>query len=196
MAAITFESETVALIKRDAPPCSFGAGEIIACIPTRPIAGFSPFSTRSRRTTDTARKLSDLERAVVDGLMAAPEADRVYGRQQSGAGGRPRAAGREDFASWLRGRIAKLSDPEALGRFAEQMARVRQDRTLSHGKRIAIVREINRQSWQHDPAYIELLRAALAELDEAAEAREAPSRAHDRAEALRVRLAALRPAAA
>ena len=62
-------------------------------------------------------------------------------------------------------RIDKLSDPGALQKLAERVAQAREDRTLSHGKRVALVREMNRRSWQYDPDYVERLRAALAELE-------------------------------
>ena len=45
------------------------------------------------------------------------------------------------------------------------MTRVREDRSMSRAQRVALVREINRRSWQYDPDYIKRLRAALAELD-------------------------------
>jgi hypothetical protein len=122
---------------------------------------------RSAQTTNTERKLADLEAAVMDGLMTAPEADRAFGRKPSGSRGRPRAQGQEDFRAWLISRIDRLSDPAAMGRLADRMMRVRQDRTLSHGKRAALMREVNRQCWRCDPDYVERLRAVLAEIDDA-----------------------------
>jgi hypothetical protein len=62
-------------------------------------------------------------------------------------------------------RIDRLSDPGALQKLADRIAQLREDRRLSRAKRAAMVREINRRSWQHDPEYVERLRAALAELD-------------------------------
>ena len=132
------------------------------------IAGIKP---RSPQTTNTERKLADLELAVTEGLMTAREADRAFSRKLPGTGGRRRAPGQETFRAWLVRRIAELSDPRALDRLAERMARLREDRcctslrgTLSRAKRTALVREINRRAWQCDPDYIERLRAALAEL--------------------------------
>lgn len=122
--------------------------------------------TRSPQTTNTERKLADLEHAVTEGMMTAREADRAFGRKLPGTGGRPRAPGQEDFRAWLVRRIERLSDPGALQKLADRIAQVREDRTLSHGKRVAIVREINRRSWQHDPDYLERLRGALAELEQ------------------------------
>ena len=120
---------------------------------------------RSPQTTNTERKLADLEHAVTEGMMSAREADRAFGRKPPGTGGRPRAPGQEDFRSWLVRRIDKLSDPGALQKMADRMAQLREDRSLSHGQRAAMAREINRRSWQYDPEYVERLRAALAELD-------------------------------
>ena len=120
---------------------------------------------RSPQTTNTEHKLADLEQAVTDGLMTAREADRAFGRRPPGAPGRRRAPGQEDFRSWLVRRIDKLSDPGALQKMADRMAQLREDRSLSHGQRAAMAREINRRSWQYDPEYVERLRAALAELD-------------------------------
>ena len=118
---------------------------------------------RSPQTTNTERKLADLELAVTEGLMTAREAYRAFGRKLPGTGGRQRAPGQEDFRAWLVRRIDKLSDPGALQKLAEQ---AQEDRTLSHGKRVALVREMNRRSWQYDPDYVERLRAALAELEQ------------------------------
>ena|SRR2546423_7520260 len=134
------------------------------------IAGIKP---RSPLTTNTERKLADLETAVVEGLMTAREADRFFGRKPPGSPGRRRAAGQETFRAWLMRRIAELSDPTAFQKLADRVARAREDRTMSHGKRVALVREINRQSWQHDPEYLGRLRAALAELDNVRQARAA-----------------------
>jgi len=120
---------------------------------------------RSPQTTNTERKLADLELAVTEGLMTAREADRAFGRKLPGTGGRRRAPGQEDFRAWLVRRIDKLSDPGALQKLAERVAQAREDRTLSHGKRVALAREMNRRSWQYDPDYVERLRAALAELE-------------------------------
>jgi hypothetical protein len=125
-------------------------------------AGMKP---RSPQTTNTERKLADLELAVTEGLMTAREAYRAFGRKLPGTGGRRRAPGQEDFRAWLVRRIDKLSDPSALQKLAERVAQAREDRTLSHGNRVALVREMNRRSWQYDPEYVERLRAALAELD-------------------------------
>ena len=121
--------------------------------------------SRSPQTTNTERKLADLELAVTEGLMTAREADRAFGRKLPGTGGRRRAPGQEDFRAWLVRRIDKLSDPGALQKLAERVAQAREDRTLSHGKRVALVREMNRRSWQYDPDYVGRLRAALAELE-------------------------------
>jgi len=127
---------------------------------------------RSPQTTNTERKLADLEHAVVEGLMTAREADRAFGRKLPGTGGRPRASGQKCFRAWLVQRIERLSDPGALQKLADRIAQLREDRgctslrgSLSRAKRAAMVREINRRSWQHDPEYVERLRAALAELD-------------------------------
>ena len=120
---------------------------------------------RSPQTTNTERKLADLELAVTEGLMSAREAYRAFGRKLPGTGGRQRAPGQEDFRAWLVRRIDKLSDPGALQKLAERVAQAREDRTLSHGKRVALVREMNRRSWQYDPDYVGRLRAALAELE-------------------------------
>jgi len=128
---------------------------------------------RSPQTTNTERKLADLEQAVTEGLMTAREADRAFGRQPPGAPGRRRAPGQEDFRSWLLQRIDKLSDPGALQKMADRIAQLREGRGctslrggLSRGQRAAMVREINRRSWQFDPEYVDRLRAALAELDQ------------------------------
>jgi hypothetical protein len=102
---------------------------------------------------------------VTEGMMTAREADRAFGRKPPGTGGRPRAPGQESFRAWLVRRIDQLSDPGALQKMADRMAQLREDRSLSRAKRAAMVREINRRSWQYDPEYVERLRAALAELD-------------------------------
>jgi hypothetical protein len=120
---------------------------------------------RSPKTTNTERKLADLEHAVTEGTITAREAYRAFGRKLPGTGGRPRAPGQEDFRAWLMQRIDRLSDPGALQKLADRIAQLREDRRLSRAKRAAMVREINRRSWQHDPEYVERLRAALAELD-------------------------------
>ena len=132
--------------------------------PTRkaPIVG----GKRSSKTTNTERKLADLEQAVVDGLLTPREAYDAFGTKPPRSGGRARAPGQEDFRVWLRRRVAALSDPDALAKIAEQVVRVRLDRSLSHGQRSAMVRELNRRSWQHDPDYVERLRTALRELDD------------------------------
>ena len=118
---------------------------------------------RSPQTTNTERLLADLEWAVVNGLMTAAEADRAYGRQPPGAG-RRRGVGRETFAAWLAGRIVRLSDPTAL---AGQIQHA-QDRALPAAKRRALIREVNRQLWRYSSDYVGQLRAALAEIEEAA----------------------------
>jgi hypothetical protein len=43
--------------------------------------------SRSAKTTNGERKLADLETAVVNGIMTADEADRIYGRKERGVGG-------------------------------------------------------------------------------------------------------------
>lgn len=126
------------------------------------IAGLKP---RSPKTTNTERKLADLEWAVTQGLMTAREAYDAFGRKLPGTGGRRRAPGQEDFRAWLVRRIERLSDHNALLRLADSAAAA-QDRSLSRGKQLALIREINRLSWQHDRDYVDKLRAALAELDE------------------------------
>src|SRR5690349_1715024 len=78
--------------------------------------------TRSPQTTNTERKLADLEQAVTEGLMTAREADRAFGRKLPGTGGRPRAPGQESFRAWLVQRIDKLSDPGALQKMADRIA--------------------------------------------------------------------------
>src|SRR5262249_43698577 len=112
-----------------------------------PLAGMR---RRSPQTTNTERKFADLEHAVSEGLMAAREADRAFGCKVPGTGGRLRAPGQESFRAWLMRRIDKLSDPSALEKLAERVAQLREDRTLSRAKRSAMVREINRRSWQFD----------------------------------------------
>ena len=134
-------------------------------VKAKPVALPAGVKQRSAQTTNTERKLADLEHAVTEGLMTALEADRAFGRKLPGTGGRPRAPGQEDFRAWLVQRIERLSDPGALQRLADRIAQLREDRSLSRAKRAAMVREINRRSWQHDPDYIERLRGALAELE-------------------------------
>ena len=155
----------VGLVKRGATSCVKLAAKPAAA-PARAVAPIAGMKTRSPQTTNTERKLADLEHAVTEGMMTAREADRAFGRQPPGAPGRRRAPGQEDFRSWLLQRIDKLSDPGALQKMADRIAQMHQDRTLRRAKRAAMVREINRQSWQFDPEYVERLRAALAELEQ------------------------------
>src|SRR5262249_19260215 len=76
----------------------------------KPIVPITGMRQRSPQTTNTDRKLADLEHAVTEGLMTAREADRAFGRKPPGTGGRPRAPGQESFRAWLVQRIDKLSD--------------------------------------------------------------------------------------
>ena len=137
----------------------------IGLVKPKPAALPAGIKRRSAQTTNTERKLADLEHAVTEGLMTAREADRAFGRKLPGTGGRPRARGQETFRAWLVQRIDQLSDPAALQKLADRIAQVREDRTLRRGQRVAMVREINRRAWQYDPEYVERLRAALAELE-------------------------------
>ena len=154
----------VGLVKHGATSCVKLAPKP-ATAPARAVAPIAGIKTRSPQTTNTERKLADLEHAVTEGMMTAREADRAFGSQPPGAPGRRRAPGQEDFRSWLVRRIDKLSDPGALQKMADRMAQLREDRSLSRGQRAALAQEINRRSWQYDPEYVERLRAALAELD-------------------------------
>src|SRR5262249_4892466 len=79
-----------------------------------PIAGIKP---RSPQTTNTERKLADLELAVIEGLMTAREADRAFGHKPPGTGGRRRAPGQETFRAGLVGRRAGVAGPPGLHRF-------------------------------------------------------------------------------
>jgi len=141
-----------------------GAATPVGLVKPKPAAA-PGIRQRSPQTTNTERKLADLEHAVTEGLMTAREADRAFGRKLPGTGGRPRAPGQESFRARLAQRIERLSDPSALQKLADKIAQLREDQSLSRAKRGAMVREINRRSWQHDPEYVERLRAALAELE-------------------------------
>lgn len=154
----------VGLVKRGGTSCVKLAAKP-ANAPARPVVPIAGMKTRSPQTTNTERKLADLEHAVTEGMMTAREADRAFGRQPPGAPGRRRTPGQESFRAWLVQRIEKLSDPGALQKMADRMAQLREDRRLSRGQRAALAREINRRSWQFDPEYVERLLAALAELD-------------------------------
>ena len=151
------------MVERTAAANSVGLVKRARSANTAPphIAGLKP---RSPKTTNTERKLADLEWAVTQGLMTAREAYHAFGRKLPGTGGRRRAQGQEDFRAWLVSRIQRLSDHNALLRLADHAAAA-QDRSLSRGKRIALAREFNRLSWQHDRDYVDKLRAALADLD-------------------------------
>jgi hypothetical protein len=116
---------------------------------------------RSPRTTDTKRILTDLESDVINGLLTATEADRAYGKRVRGGGRRRRWP---TFADWLRERIGELS-PEALAALLDKTRVLQNDRTLAQAKRSAAVRALNAMLGKHDPAYIEKLRAALAEIE-------------------------------
>src|SRR5690349_9207140 len=85
-------------------------------------AALPGMKTRSPQTTNTERKLADLEHAVTEGMMTAREADRTFGRKLPGTGGRPRAPGQESFRAWLVRRIDQLSDPGALQKLADRIA--------------------------------------------------------------------------
>jgi hypothetical protein len=137
---------------------------------------WSRVGRRSAQTTNTERRLVDLETAVVSGLMTAGEAERLFGHKPIGSPGRARAAGQEDFASWLRTRIRKLSDDAALDAMLAEVSRLQDDRTLPRPKRVAKVRELNRQIGARDPEYVARLRAALAELYDAATTGDTPRR--------------------
>ena|SRR5690242_12526749 len=147
----------------------------------------SPTSHRSAQTTNTERKLADLERDVIDGMLTPIEAHRAFGHKPMGTGGRSRKAGQEDFASWLRTRIAKLSDREAL---IEEVRRVQTDRAPG---RAARVRALNRRINEADPDYVAKLRAALADLYDALTTapEDACRRQAERAAALRQKLRAV-----
>ena len=121
---------------------------------------------RSLQTTNTERILADLESDVVNGLMTPAEADAAFGRKPAGSKGRPRAAGQETFAAWLRSRIAKLSDPAALAELVNEARRLQTDRTMRRAARAAAARVLNRNMTTHDPDYIDQLRAALAEVED------------------------------
>src|SRR6476660_4214918 len=73
-------------------------------------APLSGIKRRSPQTTNSERKLADLEHAVTEGLLTPREADRAFGRKLPGTGGRPRAPGQESFRAWLVRRIDQLSD--------------------------------------------------------------------------------------
>jgi hypothetical protein len=116
---------------------------------------------RSPQTTDTKRILTDLESDVINGLLTAAEANRAYGKRVRGGGRRRRWP---TFADWLRERIGELS-PEALAALLDKTRVLQNDRTLAHAKRSAAVRTLNAMLGKHDPAYVEKLRAALAEIE-------------------------------
>jgi hypothetical protein len=134
------------LVKRNAAvtaaPVS-GVTERSARVAAMPVPGIK---RRSPKTTNTERKLADLEAAVVEGFMTAKDAFRAFGRKAPGSGGRRRAPGQEDFRAWLVRRIDELSGSAALDKLALRMAQVREDHTLSRAQRVAIAREINRKS--------------------------------------------------
>src|SRR6476661_8389197 len=109
----------------------------VGLVKPKPVAPVIGMRQRSPQTTNTERKLADLEHAVTEGMMTAREADRAFGRKPPGTGGRPRAPGQEDFRSWLVQRIDKLSDPGALQKMADRIAQLREDRTLRRAKRAA-----------------------------------------------------------
>jgi hypothetical protein len=116
---------------------------------------------RSPQTSNLDRRLRDLESAVVNGFITAAEADRAFPRKTR-VGGRPRAKGNEDFASWLRARIRQLSDRDGL---IDEVRRLQIDHTIPRARRAARVRKLNRRVGACDPAYVDKLRAALAALE-------------------------------
>jgi len=156
------ERPMIGLVKRNAHAVASDNPVPLVKRTAAPVPGIK---RRSPKTTNTERKLADLETAVVEGFMTAPEAFRAFGRKAPGSGGRRRAPGQEDFRAWLVRRIDELSGSAALDKLAMRMAQVREDHTLSRAQRVAIAREINRKSWQYEPDYVERLRAGLAELD-------------------------------
>jgi hypothetical protein len=121
---------------------------------------------RSPLTTNLDRRLRDLESAVISGLISPADADRAFPRKTR-VGGRPRAEGNEDFATWLRTRIHQLSDPKALAQLVDEVRRLQVDKTMPRAKRGARVRVLNRRIGDHDPEKIEKLKAALAALEHA-----------------------------
>jgi hypothetical protein len=116
---------------------------------------------RSPQTSNLDRRLRDLEAAVVNGFITPAEANRAFPRKTR-AGGRPRAKGNEDFATWLQTRIRQLSGRSVLIGMVEKL---QADRTMPRAKRAAMVRKLNRRVGASDPAYIEKLQAALAALE-------------------------------
>jgi hypothetical protein len=135
-------------------------------LPTAAPSGACPSRPRrSLQTTNTERILADLESDVINGMMTPQEADMAFGYKRPGSGGRRRKAGQETFAAWLRTRIAKLSDPNALAALVCDAQRLQADRTIRRAKRVAAVREFNRKMGACDPDYVEQLRDALAELE-------------------------------
>jgi hypothetical protein len=148
---------------------------------------------RSPQTSNTERKLKDLEYAVVNGLISPAEADRVFGQKPIGSGGRSRKRGQEDFATWLRTRIDLLSDRDAL---IEEIASLQADRTMPRARRAARVRKLNSRVNASDPAYVGRLRQALAMLNDAQaiDVETVLRRQAERATALREKLQAIRAA--
>jgi hypothetical protein len=119
---------------------------------------------RSAQTTNKTRILGDLESKVSNGLMTAAEADRAYGRKERGM-----AAGRQrtfpDFASYIRDRLQRASDPDVERELLARAEKIQNDKSLTTSQKLAQSREVNRTLQSVGPEHAEKLRGMLNELE-------------------------------